>query len=193
MRQNKVESLAALHRLAVAEHRKREREKERERFENAPSTVRELQVTKKYDLIWAGMKLPKGVIFGWDKYGQFFCRDYRVKGYGFDRRTGYPCLVVWRPKGNRCVHNVECNTTTRDILRFYEQKLEEAEEKGQPDPFEIRYKSLNKQAKEVAAQIELRPAYEEVHYTGRRIWQKDKPRGTSLCYVIGKKPIDELW
>ena len=124
--------------------------------------VRQLSLVKTSEMTFCDLKLPRGALYGYDEYGPFACKNYRLQGKsGFYK--GNPRLKIWRPisEGKTLIRwavSVEANNTTNAIFRRF-----------MADPAcEITY-NAEKEVHKIAAKINNQPEFGEVHYTGINI------------------------
>lgn len=152
----------------------------------------EINVVKKHGFKFKGLVLPKGSIYGYDKYGAFACRDYRLKGKHGGFYKGKPCLAIFRPDNTRvhCImwsRNVEASRTSEAIYRYWEEH-EELEIIMRPD----------KDARVLASRINrTKPAFGEVTYRGQTPYVSkpdvaNSKRRTTVAITVGHRTLEEI-
>jgi hypothetical protein len=80
--------------------------------------VYEIDVIRKPRMWFQGKVLPKGVVYGQDVHGYFYCADFKIRW--LNPSTGMPVLEVWRfNSAGKPYPKVEANSTTNEIVDFY--------------------------------------------------------------------------
>lgn len=149
-------------------------------------------IVRRYNYKYYECSLPKGAIIGHDKYGVFACKDVNIGKRG--TKNGYPCVLILRPKKEtrnqiKWGQHMEHNPMTAALVAFYQTHKKECTICEMPKA---------KQAREVAKKQELRPNYNEVHYTGRKPYSpsvplSDKKRGkTTIVATVGVRTLDDI-